>query len=88
MGWRIEFDPRVEKHLRRIGQDSARRILSYMHDRVARLETPRMLGKPLKGERLELWRYRVGQYRILCMIEDEHHVVIVLRIGHRRNISR
>ncbi len=88
MAWTIEFDPRVEKDLRRIGPQAARRILDYLRDRVAVLEDPRQLGQPLKGPLVALWRYRVGDYRVVCELRDEVLVVLVLRIGHRKAVYR
>ena len=88
MAWTIEFDPRVEKDLRRIGPQAARRVLDYLRDRVAVLEDPRQLGQPLKGPLTALWRYRVGDYRVVCELRDEVLVVLVLRIGHRKAVYR
>ena len=82
MAWTIEFNPRV---LRRIGSQAARRILDYLRDRVAVLEDPRQLGQPLKGSLAALWRYRIGDYRVICELHDE---VLVLRIGHRKAVYR
>lgn len=67
----------------------ARRILKFLFERVAHLENPRSLGEPLQGERLgEFWRYRVGHYRLPCKIQDERFVVLVIKIGHRREVYR
>ena len=88
MAWTIEFDPRVEKDLRRIGPQAARRILDYLRDRVAMLDDPRQLGQPLKGPLAALWRYRVGDYRVVCELRDEVLVVLVLRVGHRKAVYR
>jgi len=63
--------------------------LKFLSERVARVENPRSLGKPLQGSRFgEFWRYRVGDYRLICKIEDERLLVLVLRIGHRKEIYR
>lgn len=88
MAWTIEYDPRTEKALRKIGREDARRIRDYLRDRVAVLDDPRRLGKPLKGPFAELWRYRVGDYRVVCELRDEVLVVLVIRIGHRREVYR
>ena len=67
----------------------AKRILKFVRERVAKLENPRSLGKPLQGSRLgEFWRYRVGDYRLICKIEDDRLLVLVLRSGHRKEIYR
>ena len=88
MGWTIEFDRRVEKDLRALDPPAARRVLRYLQERVARLGDPRTLAKPLQGEYGELWRYRVGPYRIICEIRDSELIVLVLRVGHRREVYR
>ena len=88
MAWTIEFDPRVEKDLRKIGPQAARRIRDYLRDRIAVLEDPRQLGHPLKGQLAELWRYRIGDYRVVCELRDEVLVVLVVRIGHRKEVYR
>ena len=88
MAWTIEFAPRVEKDLRKIGPQAARRILDYLRNRVAVLDDPRQLGQPLRGQLAELWRYRIGDYRVVCELRDEVLVVLVLRIGHRKAVYR
>jgi len=67
----------------------AQRLTAFMENRVAKLENPRSLGQPLQGITLDgLWRYRVGDYRIICEIQDKKLVVLALRIGHRREVYR
>lgn len=65
-----------------------KRIRVFLEDRVASLSNPRDIGDPLKGELAGLWRYRVGDYRLICDIQDERVTVLVVRIGHRRQIYR
>ncbi len=67
-------------------KQSARRIVDFMGLRIAALDDPRQLGKSLKGELGEFWRYRVGDYRILCEIRDDELVILAATIGHRREI--
>jgi mRNA interferase RelE/StbE len=67
----------------------ARRILGFLRDRVAALDDPRSIAEPLSGPDLGgQWRFRVGDYRLICMLEDEVLLVMVLRIGHRREVYR
>ncbi|MGB9029613.1 MAG: type II toxin-antitoxin system RelE/ParE family toxin [Acidobacteriaceae bacterium] len=67
----------------------AQRLTAFMRERVAKLDDPRSLGEPLTGPELgHLWRYHVGDYRIVCNIQDKKVVVLVLRIGHRREVYR
>lgn len=65
---------------------NARRIVDFMDLRIAVLDDPRQSGKPLKGELGEFWRYRVGDYRILCEIIDDELIILAATIGHRKEI--
>ena len=85
----IEFAPEAVRELGKLDQQVSRRILNFLRNRVARLENPRRIGSALQGPRFgELWKYRVGDYRIIARIEDTRMVVLVLRIGHRREVYR
>jgi len=86
LAWRIEFTGSARKQLKKLDKDEARLVLSFLRERVAPLEDPRKLGKPLKGQSAELWRYRAGDYRIVCDIQDEKVLVLVVRVGHRKDI--
>jgi mRNA interferase RelE/StbE len=86
--WRIEFDSAAAKELKALGASEQRRILKFLRDRVATREDPRRMDHALTGEFSGLWRYRVGDYRLIVAIEDKHLVVLVLRIGHRRQVYR
>ena len=88
MAWRIEFTPEAEKQLAKLEKQSAKRITRFLKERVATLTDPRALGEPLKGKLREFWRYRVGDYRVLCRIEEERLLVLVVRVGHRRDVYR
>lgn len=89
MAWRVELDPAAERELDRIDPKTARRILGFLHGRVARLEDPRSIGEALKGSRLgQFWKYRVGDWRIIASIEDGLLTVLVVRIGNRKEVYR
>lgn len=88
MAWRVEFQRSAAKQLRALDKPIQRRILSFFRDRVARSDDPRKLGKALTGDKGGLWRYRIGDYRAICKLEDEQLIVLVLEIGHRREIYR
>ena len=64
----------------------ARAILDYLEDEIAPLEDPRSRGKAMVGDKRGLWRYRVGDYRILCEIRDAELVIAAITIGHRRDV--
>jgi len=85
----IEFDDAAKKDLSKLDKQIARRITDFLRERVAPLDDPRSLGHALKGAALgELWRYRVGDYRIICDIQDGALRILVITIGNRREIYR
>jgi mRNA interferase RelE/StbE len=89
MAWNVELSPQADRELRDVDRQHAKRILTFLHERVTKLDDPRSLGQALRGSRLgEFWKYRVGPYRLICKIEDDRLVVLVLRIGHRKEIYR
>lgn len=89
MAWKVEITPEAAKELKKLGTADARRIRNYLRDRVSILEDPRLLGKALKGSALgQLWRYRVGDYRILCELQNDKMIVLVVALGHRRDVYR
>ena len=89
MTWTIEFTDTALRQLEKLDHTVRRRIWKYLNERVAPLENPRKLGEALQGERFgEFWRYRVSGYRLIAKIEDDRLVVLILRVGHRREVYR
>ncbi len=88
MAWTIEYAKTAKDQLRKLDRTVARRILDFMDERIAPLENPRQSGKALKGPMGEFWRYRVGDYRVVCDIRDGVLTVLVLQIGNRREVYR
>lgn len=87
MVWTIELTGKAEKQLAKLDRQTARRITQFLQDRVRQHDNPRELGKALTGDRLgSYWRYRVGDYRIICEIFDDRLVVLVLKVAHRREV--
>ena len=86
MGWSIEYDPGALKDLKKLDRPIQREILDYMDHRVAAAPSPRNFGKPLRGSKYRLWRYRVRDYRIICELQDKRLVVLVVAVGHRSTI--
>jgi mRNA interferase RelE/StbE len=86
MVWQIEFTSAADKALGKIDHQTQRRIRNYLRERVSMQDNPRALGDALKGELSGLWRYRVGDYRVICKIEDDKVVILVIKIGHRREV--
>ncbi|MGB0911513.1 MAG: type II toxin-antitoxin system RelE family toxin [Nitrospirales bacterium] len=88
MAWTIEYDSRVVKELKKLDRKVQQQILSYFDKRIAPSSDPRDFGKSLKSSFAGLWRYRIGDYRAICRIEDEHLVVLVVRVSHRSKVYK
>jgi len=88
LAWKIEYDPGAVLDLKTLDRSVQREIIDYMDIRVANARTPRDFGKPLRGSRFGLWRYRVRDYRIICELQEKRLVVLVAAIGHRSTIRR
>ena len=89
MAYRVELSEGVDRELDKLDAQHCLRILRFLNERVAKLDDPRSIGQALRGSRLgEFWKYRVGDYRLICRIEDDRLLVLVLRLGHRREIYR
>lgn len=89
LAWSIEFTTAAKKELAKLDPPVARRIVGFLRERLASMEDPRALGEALKGARLgEFWKYRVGDYRIIALIEDEALCILVVRVGNRREVYR
>ena len=89
MVWTINYTDTARKQLRKLDKQTARRIIDFMDARISGAENPRDTGKALTGPLLgTFWRYRVGDYRIICEIQDGKLCVLVIEIGHRREVYR
>lgn len=89
MVWQIEFDPDALKDLRKLDKPIQIRLVGFLRTRVSSLTNPRDIGEALSGQRLgSYWKYRVGDWRIICDIQDQKILVRVLRIGNRREVYR
>lgn len=86
MNWAYRFDERALKELKKLGKPAQKEILAYLDKRIAGKEDPRRFGKGLHANLAGLWRYRVGDYRILCQIMDGELLVLVISTGHRKNV--
>ncbi|PRY69212.1 type II toxin-antitoxin system RelE family toxin [Halomonas ventosae] len=86
MTWKVEYLASAARSFKKIDPQQRRRIRAYLEERVVALDHPRQLGKPLRGELTQFWRYRVGDYRIICQIQDDRLVVLVVRAAHRKDV--
>jgi mRNA interferase RelE/StbE len=89
MAWTVEFDPFAEKELDKLDPQQAKRILRFLFERVSHLDDPRSIGEALKGSRFNsLWKYRVGDYRIIASLEDNIARILIVKIGDRKEVYR
>ena len=88
MAWRVEITRTAERHIAKLDRKVQIRVVHYFRENLEQSEDPRQQGKALRGEKKGLWRYRVGDYRIICHLRDESKTVVVLTLGHRKEIYR
>ncbi|MFZ2658262.1 MAG: type II toxin-antitoxin system RelE/ParE family toxin [Victivallales bacterium] len=86
MHWKINWDERSADELKKLDRQAQRDIIKYLNTRVASSEIPQSFGKPFSGTFTGLWRYGVGDYRLICLLNKDVFTVLVLRVGHRKNI--
>ncbi len=84
MAWQIDITKTAEKELQKIDKSSAQRIIKFLLE----LKNPRSTGKPLSDTLSKLWRYRIGNYRILAEIIDKKLLVLVVSVGHRQSVYK
>ena len=88
MAWTVEINEFAEKQLGKLDRPVQKRLLDWMNDRLDGCKDPRHFGESLKGDLSGLWRYRIGDYRLICELHDNRLVVLAIAIGHRREIYR
>src|SRR5260370_37417617 len=84
--WTIETEPAAQRELDKLDKPVARRILKFLYQRIGKLDNPQQIGERLQGTLSEFWKYRVGDYRLICSLEDARLVVLVLRIGDPKEL--
>ncbi len=88
MAWTVEFTDLVEKKLDKLDDETRKRIVRYFRERVVPHPDPSQLAEPLKGDFVGLWRFRIGDYRVICHIQKKKLLVLALDLGHRREVYR
>jgi len=88
VGWDYSFTEPTREQLKKLGRQAQIEILRYLDERVAESEDLRRFGNELKADLSGLWRYRAGDYRILCQIQDHKLIVLIVALGHRRDVYR
>ncbi len=86
MAWTVEFQEQALDDLARLDKAAKRRIFRYFRERIEGSEDPRCFGKALTGDKKGLWRYRIGDYRAVCDIKDQTLIVLVVHVGHRKDV--
>lgn len=86
MLWKVEWDHRAVKELRKLDKLLQKNILSYLQERIASDEHPKRLGKALVQDKRGLWRYRIQNSRVICHIDEQTKLVLILRVGHRKEV--
>lgn len=86
MSWAYRFTESALKELKDLDRGAQVEILAYLDTRIATAADPRRFGKPLKAKLAGLWRYRIRDFRLICRIQDEQLLVLVVRVGHRKNV--
>jgi mRNA interferase RelE/StbE len=89
MAWRVEFHKAAQKEFAKLDPQVRGRVLRFLADRLEGCSDPRIIGEALKGDVLgRYWKYRVGDWRVICNLQDEILLVLVVRIGNRREVYR
>jgi len=88
ISYKIELTVRAKNNLDKLDNSISKKILNLLYNRVLKLDDPRQLAKPLKGNLSNLWRYRIGDYRIICDIQDDKLLILVLTINHRKEVYK
>jgi mRNA interferase RelE/StbE len=88
LAWRIEITRTATKQITKLEQQAQKSIVRFLRERLAGADNPRQWGRALQGEKRGLWRYRVGDYRMICDIQDQKITILVLEVGHRKDVYR
>jgi mRNA interferase RelE/StbE len=86
--WTIEISRTAERQINKLDASTQKSIVRFLRERLKTAENPRQWGKPLQGDKRGLWRYRTGDFRLICDIQDEKITVLVLEVAHRKDVYR
>ena len=86
MSWVYRFNESAKQELKKLDRQIQKEIVAYLDDRIVTHEDPRRFGKPLRADLAGLWRYRVRDYRLVCQIQDDVLLVLVVTVGHRKDV--
>jgi mRNA interferase RelE/StbE len=85
LAWEIRIEPAVRKQIRKLGKVNYARVIAGLEE-IAELENPKQRGRALSGKLAGLWRWRFGDYRAIARIEEQRVVIVVIAVGHRREV--
>jgi mRNA interferase RelE/StbE len=88
LAWTIEITRTAERQINKLDASAQKSIVRFLRERLKPVDNRRQWGKPLHGHKHELWRYRVGDFRLICDIQDERITVLVLEVAHRKDVHR
>lgn len=88
MAWKIEIDKKALKEIASLDKPIQKRIVTFLKEKLAKITNPRSIGEALQGELKNFWKYRIGDYRLICSIEDKTVTILVLRADHRRQVYK
>ena len=86
MKYKVVFTDGAKKQLKKLNKHVSALIIGWIEKNIEDCENPRMHGKCLVGNKIGQWRYRIGDYRLLCEIQDDKVIILVLEVGHRKSI--
>lgn len=88
MIWKINYLSSVKKDIKSFDIKTRKQIKEYLETNIASLPNPRIIGKSLRGKHTGFWRYRIGNYRVICEIQDKAILILVVKIGHRKEVYK
>jgi len=88
MTYRVKFSKKANKIFKKIDRPIQKYIINYLENNLEGCENPRIYGKALVGDKKKLWRYRIGNYRLICKIQDDELIILFINIGHRKSINK
>ncbi len=85
MNWKIKIDTTAIKYLNKIDKNIQEKLITGI-DNLSSIDNPRKIGKALQGKYVGFWRYRIGDYRLICEIQDKIITILIIKIGHRKDV--
>lgn len=86
MNYTVEVTPRFKKEFKKLDRYTQKMLKSWIVKHLEKCENPRQSGKQLVGNLAGQWRYRIGDYRLICQINDDKLIILAITVGHRREI--